>query len=257
MPAAYAHYRFGSRALAKLPDQAAELIRRNRQMYDLGLQGPDFLFYYNPFAANRLGALGSELHRYTGRSFFTRAARGLKLRPDEKTEAYLLGVLGHFALDSRCHPFINTHSGPGHSHIALESELDRRLLAEDGKPFHFNVFHHIKLEGRGDAGRIASVYPGLTAAQVASSFFNMGWMGTFLSAPQGPRRKFIDSGILGGSIREHMVPPAENSGCAPLIPAVLSRYAQAEARFPVLVRELYDHIHKGQKLGADFDTVFG
>lgn len=257
MPAAYAHYRFGSQALPRLPEQAAELIRRNRRMYDLGLQGPDFLFYYNPFAPNRLGALGSEIHRFTGRSLFGRAARTLKLCPDEVREAYLFGVLGHFALDSHCHPYINTHAGPGHSHIQMEAELDRRLLEEDAKPYYFNVFRGLKLESKGDAARIAEVYPGITAAQVSTSFFNMAWMGAFLSAPEGLRRNFIASGILGGSIREHMLPRAENPGCAHLMSAILSRYAQAETRYPVLAWQLWEHIHKGQKLGPDFDTVFG
>ena len=46
MPASYAHYRFGKLLLPNLPSDVRQTIQRFRRMYDLGLQGPDFFFYY-------------------------------------------------------------------------------------------------------------------------------------------------------------------------------------------------------------------
>ena len=70
MPASYAHYRFGKLLLPQLPADVRQTIQRFRRMYDLGLQGPDFFFYYNIFMKTSTGALGSTFHRQTGQEFF-------------------------------------------------------------------------------------------------------------------------------------------------------------------------------------------
>ena len=66
MPASYAHYRFGKLLLPSLPVHVRQTIQRFRRMYDMGLQGPDFFFYYNPFLHTATGELGRVFHRQTG-----------------------------------------------------------------------------------------------------------------------------------------------------------------------------------------------
>ena len=46
MPSCYAHYRFGVHVLQTLPEQVQKQIEANRNLFDLGLQGPDFFFFY-------------------------------------------------------------------------------------------------------------------------------------------------------------------------------------------------------------------
>ena len=78
MPAAYAHYRFGTQALELLDPALRQQISRFRQVYDMGVQGPDFFFYYNPLFHTAAGALGHKFHMQSGETFFTAAVRRLR-----------------------------------------------------------------------------------------------------------------------------------------------------------------------------------
>ena len=260
MPSTYAHYRLGFRTLSHLDPKIQELIRRNRQMFDLGLHGPDFLFYCNPFAAkDPMTELGRQFHRATGRDFFGSAARQLKLKPDEGAESYLFGVLAHFALDSVCHPYVNAVCGPHAGHMEIEVELDRALLERDGKPDPYRqvISRHIRLEKGEDAERIARFYPPLKPGQVRRGLENMAWMERALAAPKGLRRYVIGSGWLGNSINEHMMTIRPNLRCAEYTPRLMELFTQTEARYPALARQLWNHLHAAGKLGEDFDEVFG
>ena len=46
MPSTYAHRRFGVNVLEHLPDELRAQLEQNRELYDIGLHGPDLLFYY-------------------------------------------------------------------------------------------------------------------------------------------------------------------------------------------------------------------
>ena len=121
MPATYAHYRFGKLLLPTLPGDVRQCIQRFRRMYDLGLQGPDFFFFYNPFVKTATGTLGSVFHHQTGQEFFPTAC---KAATSDAARAYLYGLLGHYCLDSICHPFVNRLVTIGEAqHILLESEF--------------------------------------------------------------------------------------------------------------------------------------
>lgn len=260
MPSTYAHYRLGFRTLSHLDPKIQNLIRRNRQMFDLGLHGPDFLFYYNPFRkAEPTAALGSRIHHLTGREFFAPAARQLRLQPDEGAESYLFGVLGHFALDSLCRPYVNEMAGKSAGHIEIEVEFDRVLLERDGKPDPYKqvLSKHIRLEKKEDAAKIARFYPDLKPAQVKKSIENMAWMEAALAAPKGLRRQIIGRGYLGNTVNEHMMLLQENLRCAAYTPHLMALYTQAEALYPELARQLWNHLHAAGKLGDAFDKEFG
>ena len=47
MPSDYAHYRFGAAMLSAMPADLRRPANRFRQMYDMGLHGPD-IFTYSP-----------------------------------------------------------------------------------------------------------------------------------------------------------------------------------------------------------------
>ena len=49
MPAVYAHRRFGEKVLAACQnDEARTAIETYQDLFNIGLQGPDILFYYDP-----------------------------------------------------------------------------------------------------------------------------------------------------------------------------------------------------------------
>ena len=260
MPSTYAHYRLGFRTLSHLDPKIQEKIRRNRQMFDLGLHGPDILFYHNPFVKKEpIGQLARQVHRSSGRAFFTPAARQLKLQPDEGAESYLFGVLAHFTLDSLCHPYVNAVSGREAGHTEIEVELDRALLERDGKsePYKQVISRHIRLEKKEDAVKIARFYPELKPGQVRRCVENMAWMERALAAPKGIRREVIGRGWLGNAINEHMMTMKPNGRCAGHTPRLMELYARAEKLYPMLARQLWNHLHAVGRLGEEFDQEFG
>ena len=73
MPSTYAHRRFGADVLQQLPAALQDQIGKNRALFDVGLHGPDLLFYYHAAKSNTVSALGNAMHEQPGRVFFTRA----------------------------------------------------------------------------------------------------------------------------------------------------------------------------------------
>ena len=73
MPSTYAHRRFGADVLERLPAELQEKIAPYRELYDIGLHGPDLLFYYHAAKSTPVSALGNAMHEQPGAVFFERA----------------------------------------------------------------------------------------------------------------------------------------------------------------------------------------
>ena len=134
MPAFYAHYRFGARAIKELKPNIQKIIEDHRELFDIGTQGPDIFFYYHPLKKNEVAAYGGKLHDQKVNEFFKRCRREYAKYPDEKEAmiAYLLGFLAHYTLDMLGHPYIAKKMEVSKvSHYVIESEFDRHLLATD------------------------------------------------------------------------------------------------------------------------------
>ena len=65
MPAMYAHYVFGDEVLPQLDSSIKRIVNSHRELFNLGLQGPDFYFYDQLFYLKKksLALIGSALHR--------------------------------------------------------------------------------------------------------------------------------------------------------------------------------------------------
>ena len=50
MPSTYAHYRFGQDVLKALPAKYRDTLLQEEDLFNIGLHGPDLLFYYKPFS---------------------------------------------------------------------------------------------------------------------------------------------------------------------------------------------------------------
>ena len=113
MPAFYAHYKFGQMVKNKLPAKYQRLLEDYQDLYEIGLHGPDILFFYHPIIRHPITQIGVVIHHETGRVFFEHAltqmhrsaAEGDKMQ--KALWAYALGVVCHFALDASCHTYIN------------------------------------------------------------------------------------------------------------------------------------------------------
>ena len=58
MPTTYTHYRFGKDVYKQLDISAQEMVDSFRGLYDIGLHGPDLLFYYQALSKNPVNQTG-------------------------------------------------------------------------------------------------------------------------------------------------------------------------------------------------------
>lgn len=77
MPQTYAHQYYGDLVYTQLPEEIRAVIAAHSELYDIGLQGPDILFYYHPLWTNPVATRGGELHESCGRTFFARSVMAL------------------------------------------------------------------------------------------------------------------------------------------------------------------------------------
>ena len=254
MPAFYAHYRFGKQILSGLSPDVHQCIQRFQRLFDIGLQGPDFFFYYNPIMKTTVGSLGGTFHSQSGQEFFTRAAAQAN---SEAARAYLYGLLGHYCLDSTCHPFVDKMDADGKArHVALESEFDRYLMEKDGlaSPHTQDLSSHAKLT-RGECVTVADFFPPAAPSHVNQSVHFMAFSLRFLS---GKNRKWVRSLLnkIKPSLCDSLIPEAPVEDYARMDSELLARFNRAAKQYPVLLEQLTAHIHTGEPLGEDFALNF-
>lgn len=140
MPGFVTHYIFGRETCRKLENSAwKKNLATNRAAYWLGQQGPDLFFYYLPSYVIEGRNLGSLAHTNETNALFAgllRSCQSLSAGPDKDiADAYLAGFLGHYTLDTICHPYIYamTHYNGRrkdyfYHHAYLETDIDTALL---------------------------------------------------------------------------------------------------------------------------------
>lgn len=145
MPTTYTHYKFGEAVYHTLPEDLKILIDAHRKLYDIGLHGPDILFYFRPYRKNKINTLGGKIHKEVASNFFSNGKKLYQQSNDDAMLVYLLGFINHFILDSECHHYINHYVIKKNvSHSLIEAQWDRLLLLQDGKnPTSFLVTSHL------------------------------------------------------------------------------------------------------------------
>jgi len=119
MPGFITHYLIGDIVSSALADsKAGMVISNNRHMFNMGTQGPDFLFYYTslrPSNSARGREIGNMLHdAKTGEfiaSLIKYAAGCNKVSEREALWAYIMGYVCHYSLDCHTHPYIYCRAG--------------------------------------------------------------------------------------------------------------------------------------------------
>lgn len=261
MPSLYAHYRFGTQMLPEMPGDARRTIQRFRQLFDMGLHGPDIFFYGSPLLRSSASFLGVKYHEQTGEEFFTRVCRNLRLAPSEAATAYLYGVLCHYCLDSVCHPYVVAVAAKGEiSHAQLETEFERLLLEQDGKvpACSYDMSGHIRLTP-GECETVARFYPPASAGNIKDSVKSMALFTKLLATPDGVRRKTLEKGMqLVSKAHVGMLMTAKPLPLsAPYISDLQACYEQAVERFPEMLSQLQAHMTYSAPFGEEFKATFG
>ncbi len=222
MPSTYAHAVFGELVFSRYSETLQKTVCAHRDLFSIGLHGPDLLFYYHPLSHNAINSIGYNLHDEPAATFFGPAATLVRGGPENlfaAREAYLLGFLCHFALDSACHSYIERKiQVSGVSHSELETEFDRSLMVERGlDPLRFLATGHLHTSAF-SAQIIAPFFPSVTPKQVDKALRSMLFYHKLLRAPHSFKRNFI-KGILRlsghyESMHGMLVNPSPNPACA-------------------------------------------
>ncbi len=205
MPCAYAHYKLGCQVFKALPRDLVEEISPFRELFDIGLHGPDIFFYHSPVVPDRVTKLGHAVHRRSGLEVFGGAAQVVAAHGGSAMyRAYLYGYLCHFALDCMCHGYVNACAAKtSASHNQIEMEFDRLLETADGlDPLRHDTAAHI-VASRRNAAVIAAFYPGITLRDVSRSLRSMPvCLHTLLAPDMRLRRALLAAMRATGKYRE-------------------------------------------------------
>ena len=261
MPSTYAHYRFGTMLLPSMPGDVKRTIQRFRRLFDMGLHGPDIFYYYSPVVKSGARFLGIKFHEQTGKEFFQRVCRAVRLERSEAALAYLYGVLCHYCLDICCHPFIREQvQSNAISHPRLETEFDRYLLEVDGKtpPCAQDLSHHMRLTP-GECETVAKFYPPTNGSGVESAIRSMAFFTRLLATPEGARRTVLEKGmnIVASSYRGMLMTSGPDPTCAHLDEGMMECYQHAAAIFPEMLSQLLAHMTYSAPFEEGFDSTFG
>ena len=168
-------------------------VENNRALFDIGLHGPDILFYYKALSSNPVNAQGYALHDKMADEFFRNAAEVIeKSENPAAARAYMYGFICHFALDSECHKYIEKMiQVSGISHSEIEMEFDRYLLTEDHiNPLTYLGTKHIHADME-NAKIIAPFFEDITPETMKRSLSSMILYHKLMMAPTKARRKVL------------------------------------------------------------------
>ncbi|TJY39758.1 hypothetical protein E5161_17580 [Cohnella pontilimi] len=238
MPNIWAHIQYGRELLAELGLAGMAESREWNAAFQLGCQGPDFLFYdhFLPWQpATPLNDLGSQMHSVRCGPFLLSLLGRVRGRAlTEPAVAFSFGFLLHHLLDRHLHPFVFSRSGfRKWHHQRFETAMDavvmhRRAGLHTGS---VPVASEIDTGGRMPGGFAAEFldtarlhYPVLAAritpdqldqavAQMVSAqklFFDpTGWKGRLLFRqlePFSPPRRLPDWDVLNDAHRTWVNP---------------------------------------------------
>lgn len=220
MPALITHYLCGNKMLEYIEDGAAKnLIQNHRNIFNLGTQGPDILFYYGawPWTGSKgIPEIGHRMHEEKTGEFMCEAfkyAADAAEAPKSILAAYLCGYVCHYVLDCHTHPYIFYKTGfvrEGESytpkytcyHRRFESALDVLMLERElgSKPPEFNAPEQIRVSPQAGAvigemysSVFAAVYAGsLEAKAVSKAITDMAGISSALRDRTGIKKFFME-----------------------------------------------------------------
>jgi hypothetical protein len=171
MPYNFTHALVGLTALQQSSEAVASLARRYRAEFLIGTMGPDPYFgdgMPKPLFHKSGLVLAEKLHVLDGRALLSVM---LPLADSEPKQAYVLGFLCHFLLDTIAHPYIEARfSGGAHTPSEIQSDLmmtDR--ISFPGVPEKPRKFYHTRHLRELDT----------LHAQLSSQLFSLETSGTF------------------------------------------------------------------------------
>ena len=263
MPTTYAHDLFGKRIYRYLPEEIRQVLRTNKDLYRIGLHGPDILFYYM-VSKNRISQTGVRMHSTPARAFFEEGMKKVRDTGDQALLAYLVGFGCHYILDSECHPFINEmNSSSVISHTLLEKEFDRQLMLETGRdPFSYRPSDCINPTY--EYARV--IHKAIKDIGVTNIFISLKMMKRLTNkmvCDDGGRRRKRIYRILriagkknADQLVEYFMLPEPPEGCEIPLRQLRRHFDKALFDAPGYITELYELSRKEQGLGERWNLTY-
>lgn len=258
MPSTYAHYRFGKMVLANLSDKQQQCINNHRELFDIGLHGPDILFYYQPLKKHPINQFGYATHEKPALPFFEKARTIIQ---NEADLAYIYGFICHFALDAKCHPYVEKEvSTTPHSHTKIEVEFDRCLLLKDHiAPLSYHMTKHIHPSNK-NAQVISQFFDVTSPKDINKALRGMNFYAHLLHAQSGLKRQILYLGmnIVGASdFKEQIMPKEADSDLATSNADLCALFDQAINDACELIAEFGANLHNQTPLSRAYLHSFG
>lgn len=261
MPSVYAHYRFGKDMFQLLPPELKEMIQPYRDLYNIGLQGPDLLFFYRPVFHNYVNRLGYQIHDWKGKKFFQTAVRLIRSQKHKEIFlSYICGVLCHYALDLTCHPYVDSLvSTKNLNHCAIEGAFERVLLVEDHLPLNSLVTGSLK-PSKQAAYIISQFYGKATGKQILSALHSMILLNDALRMKESLFKKsiFLILRLIGkyDNIAGMIITPTAMPEFAESDKELRKRFELAKSVALNLITEFLSSVESGHPLSSQFNATF-
>ena len=168
MPAATTHIEFARDVYRSLNEDLKKKIT-NQQMFLLGSQGPDMLFF------SKASVLPGSLHKYGNLMHKENVPEVIsyfehQISDDPDLTSYFMGYLCHYALDSTAHPLINAIAKARHeqagvhegaAHVTMEADIDVWILHQRGRKISSYDVNKLMKTADSDAQKLAGMYSGM------------------------------------------------------------------------------------------------
>lgn len=262
MASTYAHYKFAHNVYDRLPPEIKQLVKRNLQLYDIGLHGPDVLFYYKPLLIRGISKIGYDLHKQPARAFFNEAREVIrKSGCDERYTAYILGFITHFVLDTAVHSYIVKCSKCMTArHIEIEVEYDRELLTREGRnPLREKLTRHLCATDE-NAEVVVRFWKTLTAKKVKKAISSMCFYCNFFVTESRFKRSFVNGAfkLIGkyDELKGLFVNPEANPECKNSNEQLDLRFNAAIDIAVETIKNYYAQLLSDEPLDEIFDRTF-
>ena len=261
MPAIYAHNQFGNKVLQKVDMERRVAILKYLRQFRIGLQGPDYLFFYKPLSKNPISQIGFQIHERPAREFMEHAKKVIKnCGMDSPEYGYIMGFICHFTLDSECHPFVAKEiERTGICHVELESEFEKFMMRKNGEePLSYPVGKTFPTD-KATADCIVKFYEGVEPKEAWHALKSMKNYKSFLVSPGKVKYTLLDKGMkLTGHYDElqgHLLKPVDNPKCQETNAGLYERLVNAVPLAEQLMKE-FDAYLDGAELNERFNRNF-
>lgn len=269
MPAGYAHVSFGDKVLKKLNKQEnlndfeiLKIINKHTDIFKIGLQGPDILFFYKPYVKNDIKTLGENIHSSPASNFFNHSKNIIKMLDNKDLAlAYIFGVICHFALDSECHSYIEYRMHKTNvSHLEIETAFDQLLLRLDKIDYKtHNSVEYITFN-KEQAWTIGHIF-NLDANIIKKSLNSMKFCGQCFTSNGDKKNIGMQTLLkLSGNFNRYeglLTYKPHDESCQETCRKLYYMYAGAVPIAINLMNNFYDVYTKNGELFKRFDRTFG